>query len=130
MKRAFRGLTLLLRENQPQKAHTSQNYLQSARLLSSKAALEDEVRAIVKISLFSKTSTQKRYQIFSMKNMSTTFVKKMHLLQYFGRWYEYSKYFAIFELFGTCTNAVYSNQTPPSSNNLVIGVHNMGTNRL
>ena len=38
MKRAFRGLTLLLNESQPQKAQKNQNHLQSARLLSSKAA--------------------------------------------------------------------------------------------
>merc|ERR1712142_398496 len=47
--------------------------------------------------------------------------------KYLGRWYEYSKYFAIFELFGTCTNAIYSDATTKEGD-LVIGVHNMGIN--
>ena len=51
-------------------------------------------------------------------------------LQYLGRWYEYSKYFALFEIFGTCTNAVYTDQTPEGSANIVIGVHNMGIDRM
>lgn len=29
--------------------------------------------------------------------------------QYLGRWYEYANYFAIFQLFGKCVTATYSN---------------------
>ena len=39
MKRAFRGTASLLRESLPQKAQKSKNYLQSSRLLSSKATV-------------------------------------------------------------------------------------------
>jgi len=49
--------------------------------------------------------------------------------KYLGRWYEYSKYFAIFELFGTCTNAIYSDASTEEGG-VKIGVHNMGINKM
>jgi len=48
--------------------------------------------------------------------------------KYLGRWYEYAKYFAIFELFGTCTNAIYSDAS--TEDRFIIGVDNKGINRV
>jgi len=49
--------------------------------------------------------------------------------KYLGRWYEYSRYFAIFEVFGTCTTAIYSDASTEEGG-LQIGVHNMGISKL
>jgi len=46
MKRAFRGISSFLRESLQQKAQKSQNYAQSPRLLSSKAALDGDACTI------------------------------------------------------------------------------------
>ena len=48
--------------------------------------------------------------------------------QYLGRWYEYSNYFAIFQLFGICVTADYTDES--SAGRVQIGVLNRGINRM
>jgi len=47
--------------------------------------------------------------------------------KYTGRWFEYSRYFAIFELFGKCAVADYTDLSPPEGAPK-IGVLNRGVN--
>ena len=49
--------------------------------------------------------------------------------QYAGLWYEYSNYFAFFQLFGKCVTAQYT-ILPSYGNNIKIGVINRSINEM
>jgi len=55
-------------------------------------------------------------------------VKDFDVQKYTGRWFEYSRYFAIFELFGKCAVADYTDVSPPPPGPPKIGVLNRGVN--
>jgi len=54
-------------------------------------------------------------------------VTNFDVSKYTGRWFEYSRYFAIFELFGKCAIADYTDLSPPEGPPK-IGVLNRGVN--
>merc|ERR1712038_2057343 len=48
------------------------------------------------------------------------------LQRYLGRWYEYSNYFAIFQSFGDCVTADYTDSTPRLFQGTISGIFGPG----
>ncbi|KAF2356922.1 Lipocalin/cytosolic fatty-acid binding domain [Trinorchestia longiramus] len=62
-------------------------------------------------------------EIFFKKCPSPTVVKNLDLNRYLGKWYENRRYFAIFQIGGRCTTAIYTD-----AGNGLVKVENIQTN--